>query len=212
MPWDMRMALKLAVFLSGNGTTLQNLIDRCASGELDCEITCVVSSRAEAYGLERARDSGIPALAIPRKEFADSNAFCTAIWDALSEYEVELVVLAGFMSLLTVPKAFEGRIMNVHPALIPSFCGKGMYGERVHQAVLDKGVKVTGVTVHFVDEEYDCGPIVLQNAVPVLEGDTAETLAARVQEEERKIYPRAIQLFAEDRLRVDGRTVHILPR
>lgn len=102
--------------------------------------------------------------------------------------------------------------MNVHPALIPSFCGKGMYGERVHQAVLDKGVKVTGVTVHFVDEEYDCGPIVLQNAVPVLEGDTAETLAARVQEEERKIYPRAIQLFAEDRLRVDGRTVHILPR
>lgn len=205
------MALKFGVFLSGNGTTLQNLVDRCAAGDIDGEITCVVSSRQNAYGLERARMAGIPAKAVPRGEFSDSDSFCAAIWEAVGEYEVELVALAGFMSLLTVPKAFEGRIMNVHPALIPSFCGKGMYGERVHQAVLDKGVKITGVTVHLVDEEYDRGPIVLQSPVAVLEGDTVQSLSARVQEEERKIYPRAIQLFAEDRIRVDGRTVHVLP-
>ncbi len=205
------MAIKLAVFLSGNGTTLQNIIDRCAAGELDASVVCVVSSREKAYGLERARAAGIPAIAVPRKGFNDAEAFGRAIWSAIQEYAPDLVALAGFMSLLPVPEAYAGRIMNVHPALIPAFSGKGMYGENVYQAVLDYGVKVTGVTVHFVNDEYDRGPVIAQTSVPILEDDTVEKLAARVQEEERKLYPIAIQLFAEGRLKIEGRHVRVLP-
>jgi len=155
--------------------------------------------------------AGIPAQAFPRKDYDSADTFGTAIWDFVGEYKPDLIVLAGFMSLLPVIPKYDGRIMNVHPALIPAFSGKGMYGHHVHQAVLDYGVKLTGVTVHFVDEEYDNGPIILQSAVPVEEGDTADTLAARVQAEEREVYPRAIQLFAEDRLKLEGRQVRILP-
>ncbi len=205
------MAIKLAVFLSGNGTTLQNIIDRCAAGELDAAVVCVVSSREKAYGLERARNAGIPAIAVPRKDFNDAEAFGRAIWSAVDEYAPDLVALAGFMSLLPFPEIYAGRIMNIHAALIPAFSGKGMYGERVYKAVLDYGVKVTGATVHFVNDVYDRGPVIAQSAVPVMEDDTVETLAARVQEEERKLYPIAIQLFAEGRLKIEGRHVRVLP-
>jgi formyltetrahydrofolate-dependent phosphoribosylglycinamide formyltransferase len=204
------MPLRLAVLLSGNGTTLQNIIDRIERGELDAAVQCVIGSRANAYGLERARKHSIPAVAVSRKDFADPKAFSDGIWAELGKFEVDLVVLAGFMSWLAVPPEFEHRIINVHGALIPSFCGKGMYGEHVHQAVIESGVKITGVTVHFADAEYDHGPIILQAPVPVLDDDTVETLAARIQEHERELYPKAIQLIAEGRVQVEGRRVRIL--
>lgn len=200
------MAIKLAVLLSGNGTTLQNILDRAAAGALDASVSCVISSRDGAHGLERAREANVPAVAIARKSFDSTESFSGAVWTEIEKYSVDLVVLAGFMSMLVVPPEFENRIMNVHAALIPAFCGKGMYGARVHKAVLDLGAKLTGVTVHFVDNEYDHGPIILQRPVPVAEDDTPETLAARVQAEEREAYPEAIRLFAEGRLSVvDGR-------
>ena len=205
------MALNLAVLLSGGGTTLQNIIDHIEQGALDATVACVIASRRDAYGLERARRHGIPAVALPRKDFPDDAAFNDAIWAEVRRHKADLVVLAGFMLLLHVPDDFRNRIMNIHPALIPAFCGKGMYGHHVHEAVLEHGVKVTGATVHFVDEEYDHGPIILQEAVPVLPDDTPDTLAERVQAKERELYPRAIHLFAEDRLRVEGRIVRVAP-
>ncbi|MBN2310788.1 MAG: phosphoribosylglycinamide formyltransferase [Candidatus Hydrogenedentes bacterium] len=201
------MSIKVAVLLSGSGTTLQNLIDRIERGELDASIACVVSSRKSAFGLERARNHGIPAVAVHRKDYEDLDAFNRDIWEAVRRHEAELVVLAGFMSLLEIPKDFAGRVINIHPALIPSFCGKGMYGHHVHEAVIESGVKLTGVTVHFADDEYDHGPIILQDAVPVLDNDTPDSLAERVQAMERELYPKAIQLFAEGRVVLDGRRV-----
>ena len=206
------MPLKLAVLLSGNGTTLQNFIDRIARGELDADIRCVLSSKAGAYGLTRAKDAGIHEVEIQRKDHADSASFNAALWREVDAHAVDLVVLAGFMNLLTVPEAYRGRIMNVHPALIPAFCGKGMYGHHVHEAVIDKGVKITGVTVHLVDNQYDHGPIVLQEALPVLEDDTPESLAARVQALERELYPKAITLFGQNRLKVENHRVRIVPQ
>lgn len=205
------MAVKLAVLLSGSGTTLQNLIDRIDSGALDATIACVISSREGVKGLDRAREHGIPAEAITRKKFGDdTEAFSDAIWNVIASHEVDLVCLAGFMSLIRVPDEYEARIMNTHPALIPSFCGKGMYVQHVHQAVIDYGCKLTGATIHFVDNEYDNGPIIVQESVPVYDDDTVDSLAARVQATEREIYPRAIQLFAEGRLRLEGRHVRVL--
>jgi formyltetrahydrofolate-dependent phosphoribosylglycinamide formyltransferase len=204
------MALKLAVLLSGGGTTLQNILDRIDRSELDAEVVCVVSSRTDAFGLERARQRGIPATACPRKSYPDSASFSAAIWDEVRKYDAGLVVLAGFMSLLDVPPDFEHRIMNTHPALIPAFCGKGMYGHHVYEAVLAYGAKVTGATIHFADREYDHGPIIMQRCVPVLEDDTPDSLAERVQALERELYPEAIRLFAEGRIKVEGRRVRIL--
>jgi formyltetrahydrofolate-dependent phosphoribosylglycinamide formyltransferase len=201
---------KLAVLLSGSGTTLQNLIDRIDQGLLDAKISCVISSRSDAYGLDRARIHGIPTAVFVRKHFPDTAVFSAAIWDEIRAYKADLVVLAGFMCLLDIPDDFSHRIMNVHPALIPAFCGKGMYGHHVHEAVLEYGVKVTGATVHFVDAQYDHGQIILQEAVPVLDTDTPDTLAERVQAKERELYPRAIQLFLEKRLQIEGRRVLIL--
>lgn len=206
------MPLKVAVLLSGAGSTLQNILDRAAAGTLDARVVCVVSSRAGVQGLERARAAGIPAVTVPRKDFATAEAFGEAVWREVRAQGPELVVLAGFMSLLPIPPDFRGRIINVHPALIPSFSGQGMYGHHVHEAVLAYGAKVSGATVHFVDEQYDRGPVILQRAVPVLEDDTADALAARVQAAERELYPEAIQLFAEGRLRIEGRRVRILPK
>ena len=203
------MATKVAVLLSGSGTTLQNFIDHIDRGELDVTIACVVSSRKKAYGLERARKRGIPAIAVHRKDYENLADFNRDIWDAIREHEADLVVLAGFMSLLDIPDDYLGRIINIHPALIPAFCGKGMYGHHVHEAVLEYGVKLTGVTVHFADAEYDHGPIILQDTVPVLEDDTPDTLAERVLVKERELYPKAIQLFAEGRLHLEGRRVRI---
>jgi phosphoribosylglycinamide formyltransferase-1 len=205
------MPLRIAVLLSGSGTTLQNLIDRCEKRQLDVEIAAVVSSRPGALGVERARRHSIPAHVVDRRAFPDEHAFNDTLHQILEGYSPELVVLAGFLRRLELRDRYIGRAMNIHPALIPAFSGKGFYGERVHRSVLESGVKWTGVTVHFLDEQYDTGPIILQDTVPVREEDTVETLAARVGEKEREIYPRAIQLFAEGRLRIEGRKVRILP-
>ena len=204
------MALRVAVLLSGSGTSLQNLIDRAAKGELDVEIVAVLASRSSAFGLERARRHDIPAHAVERRSFTGERAFNDALHRILERYEPDLLVFAGFLSRFELCH-YSGRAMNIHPALVPAFSGKGFYGDRVHRAVLESGVKVTGVTVHFMDDEYDTGPIILQRAVPVLDDDTHETLAARVLETERALYPEAIQLYAEGRLRIEGRRVRILP-
>ncbi|RMF85979.1 MAG: phosphoribosylglycinamide formyltransferase [Nitrospinota bacterium] len=205
----MSQPIKLAVLISGNGTTLQNLIDHIQAGKLCAEIVVVISSKPGAYGLVRAQRHGIPTHVVPRKAFADLTRFNEAINQILHSYAPDLIVLAGFLSLFQPAEPYRGKVMNIHPALIPAFCGKGYYGRRVHQAVLDYGVKISGCTVHFIDEHYDSGPIILQSAVPVKDDDTVETLAARVFQEECKLYPRAIQLYAEGKLRVEGRRVKI---
>jgi formyltetrahydrofolate-dependent phosphoribosylglycinamide formyltransferase len=201
--------LRIAVLLSGSGTSLENLFERIESGELHAEVAIVIASKTEAGGLARARRRGVPALAIPRREFPDVSKFNDAIHAALAEHEVDLVTLLGFLSPFETRGKFDARTLNVHPALIPAFSGKGFYGRRVHEAVLASGVKVTGATVHFVDAQYDHGPIILQEAVPVLEADTPESLAARVQAVERRLVPEAIRLFAEGRLEIQGRCVRI---
>jgi phosphoribosylglycinamide formyltransferase-1 len=204
------MPIQLAVLLSGGGTTLQNLIDRIESGQLDAEITCVISSRADAGGIERAEKHGLPVTIVNRSDYTgDLASFNRDIWNVIRRHHVDLVVLAGFMSLIEIPEEFNLRIINIHPALIPAFSGKGMYGRHVHQAVLEYGVKITGVTVHFVDDVYDRGPIILQEAVPVLPNDTVDSLFDRVQQTEREIYPRAIELLASKKVRVKGRRVFV---
>lgn len=202
--------LRLAVLLSGSGTSLQNLLDRCADGRLPAEVVLVVSNKADAYGLVRARQAGVAAAVVERKACASREEFSSRIFAQCRAAQADLVCLAGFMQLLHIPDDFTNRVMNIHPALIPAFCGKGFYGRHVHEAVLDFGVKVTGCTVHFADNIYDHGPIILQRVVPVLDDDTPDTLAARVQEAEREAYPEAICLFAHGRLRVEGRKVRIL--
>jgi formyltetrahydrofolate-dependent phosphoribosylglycinamide formyltransferase len=203
--------VRLAVLVSGGGTTLQNLLDRIGAGALRAEIAVVIASRSDAFGLERARRAGLPALAVPRKAYADAEAFNDALHAALEPFAVDLVVLAGFLSLFQPRTRYAGRVLNIHPALIPAFCGPGFYGDKVHRAVLASGVRVSGCTVHFADDQYDHGPIILQGAVPVLDDDTPETLAARVHGVENELYPQAIALWADDRLRIEGRRVRILP-
>lgn len=203
------MKLRLAVLLSGSGTTLQNIIDLCEAETLDATVCCVIASRPTAYGLERAAKHGIPACAITAKSHPEFDARNAAIWDEIRSHNVDLVVLAGYMSLLKVPADFTNRIINVHPALIPAFSGHGMYGHHVHEAVIAYGAKVTGATVHFVDDAYDHGPIIMQESIPVHDQDTAETLAERVQALERKLYPKAIQMIAEGRVMIEGRKVRI---
>lgn len=198
------------MLLSGTGTTFQSLAERARKGELDVELAAVVASRAAAPGLERARRLGIPAHAVDRRSIGDERAFQDALHAVLDRYAPDLLLLAGFLSRIELRGRWVGRAMNSHPALIPAFSGKGFYGDRVHRAVLDSGVKVSGATVHFVDEEYDTGPIILQQAVPVEDDDSVETLRERVQTVERDLYARAVQLFAEDRLRIEGRRVRIL--
>ncbi len=201
--------LRIAVLLSGSGTTLQNLIDRCRGGSLAAEVVVVVADRVDAFGLERARQAGIPTAVVERKACGSREEFSRRIFDHCRQHRAGLVCMAGFLQLLQIPDDFALRVMNVHPALIPAFSGKGFYGHRVHEAVLDYGAKLTGCTVHFADNVYDHGPIILQRAVAVHEDDTPETLAARVQEEEREAYPEAIGLFAAGRLQVEGRRVRV---
>ncbi|MCI0465118.1 MAG: phosphoribosylglycinamide formyltransferase [Gemmataceae bacterium] len=201
--------IRLAVLLSGGGTTLQNLLDRIADGRLSARVVQVVSNRADAFGLERARRASIPAAVFERKSYASPEEFSARIFDLCRRVKAELVCLAGFLQLIHVPDDFAGRVMNIHPALIPAFCGKGYYGRRVHESALAHGVKVSGCTVHFADNQYDHGPIILQRTVPVLDDDTPETLAARVHEQENEAYPEAIRLFAAGRLRVEGRRVRV---
>jgi formyltetrahydrofolate-dependent phosphoribosylglycinamide formyltransferase len=202
-----RPPIRLAVLLSGSGTTLQNLIERSNAGRLSAQIVHVISSKADAFGLERARQAGIPATTVERKKCTSPAEFSRRIFDTVRTAQAELVCLAGFLQLLPIPDDFLGRVLNIHPALIPAFCGKGYYGHHVHEAALAYGVKVSGCTVHFADNEYDHGPIVLQRIVPVCDDDTPDRLAARVFEQECEAYPEAIRLFAEGRLRMVGRRV-----
>ena len=206
--------VRIAVLVSGGGTNLQALIDAQSRGELkNGRSAAVLSSRPDAYALERAARAGIPSYVVARKDFASNREMTIALVDKLRELNIGLVVLAGFLHILTgeMVAAFPNAILNVHPALIPSFCGAGYYGLHVHEAALAYGVKLTGATVHFVNEEPDGGPIVLQKAVEILEGDTPEVLQRRVMEQaEWHILPQAVSLFCEGRLRVEGRIVHIL--
>jgi len=203
--------IKIGVLISGSGTNLQALIDNVEKGMIKGEITVVISDKKGAFGIERARRHGIKALEIDKKEFDDKNVFMKTIMDELEKNQVELVVLAGFLSILSEEfiEKFRNRIINIHPSLIPSFCGKGFYGLRVHKAALDYGVKVSGATVHFVDEGADTGPIILQEAVKVEEDDTPESLAARILKVEHRLLPEAVKLYCEGRLVMEGRKVKI---
>jgi phosphoribosylglycinamide formyltransferase-1 len=206
--------LKLAVLISGSGRTLKNFIDLAADSQLPVDIRLVISSSEQAGGLKFAKDAGIPTLVIRREDFekgaVGDDAFGRAIFDACRVDGVDYVAMAGFLKLAPVPPDFAGRVVNIHPALIPSFCGPGMYGHRVHQAVLDAGVKVTGCTVHFVDNVYDHGPIIWQQPVPVFDDDTADTLAKRVFEVEKEAYPQVLKLLAAGRVKLDAGRVTIL--
>ena len=204
----MASPLNIGVLVSGSGTNLQAIIDRISDGSLSAQIACVISNKADAYALERAKAHGIPAVHLDHRAFTGREAYDGALVDTLRAHGVQLVVLAGFMRIITpvLLEAFPLSIMNIHPALLPSF--PGLHAQL--QAV-QYGVKISGCTVHFVDEGTDTGPIIMQVAVPVLDGDTEETLSARIQVEEHRIFPEAIQLFAEGRLRVEGRKVTVAP-
>lgn len=203
--------LRIVVLISGGGTTLQNLIRHMDAGRLRVEIPLVISSSPKAGGIKLAADAGIPSEVIRRKAFASQDAFSRAIFDRCHEVDADLVVMGGFLKRITIPQDFTNRVVNVHPALIPSFCGDQMYGHFVHQAVLDYGVKLTGCTVHFADNQYDHGPVILQKAVPVLDDDTPDSLQERVFQAECEAYPEALQLIAEGRVTVEGRRVRIAP-
>lgn len=204
---------KIAVLVSGGGTNLQALIDAEKRGELgNGKITCVISSKADAYALTRAENNGIKTRTLIRKDFSDIASYSRAMRDLLLEEEADLIVYAGFMTILdeNVCDAFQHKMINVHPALIPSFCGKGYYGLHVHEEALRKGVKVSGATVHFVTAECDAGPIILQKAVEVQEDDTPETLQKRIMEQaEWKILPKAVQLFCDGKITVNNNKTYI---
>ena len=204
---------RIAVLVSGGGTNLQALIDAQKRGELgNGEIALVLSSKPDVYALERAANNGIPSVVLSRKEYADIAAYSRALTDTLVAENIDLVVLAGFLTIFDEQdyEAFTNKILNVHPALIPSFCGKGFYGLHVHEAALAKGVKLSGATVHIVTPECDAGPIVLQKAVAVMQDDTPETLQRRIMEEaEWKILPEAVRLFCDDKITVENNKVYI---
>jgi phosphoribosylglycinamide formyltransferase-1 len=188
--------LPIAVLISGSGTTLHNLIEKIASGALSAEIKLVLSSTPQAAGLMFARDANIPTLIVRQQDHPDPAAYSRAIFQPCRDAAVCLVVMGGFLKHVLIPSDFENRVMNIHPALLPDFGGKGMYGLRVHQAVLESGAKTSGCTVHFVDNQYDHGPVILQRSVPVLAGDTPETLQKRVFAQECEAYPEAIRQFS----------------
>lgn len=203
--------VRIAILASGGGTTMQNLLDRIGDGSLPAEIVVALSNNADAFVLERARKAGIPAHVVNRKEAGSREEFSRRMFDHCRKAKADLVCLAGFLQLIEVPDDYLGRVFNIHPSLIPAFCGKGYYGHHVHEEVIAFGAKVSGCTVHFADNQYDHGPIVLQRPVPVLDDDTPDTLAARVFEAECVAYPEAIRLFAEGRLKIEGRRVRVLP-
>lgn len=201
--------LHIAVLISGSGTTLRNFIQRMDAGLLPVEIPLVISSSSQAKGLRFAEEAGIPSAVVDRNEFDSQDAFSRAIFDRCRQSKVDLVAMAGFLKRITVPEDFTNRVTNIHPALIPSFCGAGCYGHHVHEAVLDYGAKISGCTVHFADNQYDHGPVILQKAVPVLDDDTPDSLAARIFEAECEAYPEALTLIATGRAKVEGRRVRI---
>lgn len=204
------MEKNIVVLVSGGGTNLQALIDAEKNGEIiGGKITCVISSNPNAYALERAKNNGIATRIVPRKEYADSKSYSMAILDALDEEKADLIVLAGFMTILDecITSKYAYKIINVHPALIPSFCGEGFYGLKVHEKALEYGVKVSGATIHFVNEKADAGAIILQGVVDVKKDDTPEVLQRRIMENvEWKLLPKAVSLFCQDRIEIiDGK-------
>lgn len=202
-----RVTLSLSVLVSGSGTTLQNLFDLIDAGQLPARVARVIGSREGLPAAQRAVAGRVPYDVVDRKTAGSIDAQSARVFELCDAVQSDLVVCAGWLSLLRVPQRYVNRVMNVHPALLPAFGGKGMFGRHVHDAVLQHGCKVSGCTVHFVDDQYDHGPIVLQRACPVHEDDTPDTLAARVQAEERAALPEAIRLFAAGALSVDGRIV-----
>jgi phosphoribosylglycinamide formyltransferase-1 len=204
--------LRLAVLISGSGRTLKNFIDLSAEGSLPVDIRLVISSSQEASGLHHAEHAGIPTQTFPRENYDTDAAYGKAIFDACRTAEVDYVAMAGFLKLVPVPDDFAGRVLNIHPALIPAFCGQGMYGHHVHQAVLEHGAKITGCTVHFVDNQYDHGPIIWQQPVPVFDDDTADSLAERVFQIELEAYPHVLGLLATGKVKLSGRRVSTTAR
>ncbi|MGY8766815.1 MAG: phosphoribosylglycinamide formyltransferase [Pirellulales bacterium] len=201
--------LKVAVMISGGGTTLKNLLATIARDQLWIEVVSVISSSAKASGIRYAEEAGIPFSVIRQKDFDLTEAFSEAIFSQLRETQADLTVMGGFLKHILIPADFENKVVNIHPALIPAFCGKGYYGSRVHQAAIDYGVKISGCTIHFVDDDYDHGPIIDQAVVPVEVNDTASTLAGRVFDAECDLYPKTLQAFAEGRIEINGRTIAI---
>ena len=199
--------IRLVALVSGGGTTLQNLIDRVASGALPAQIVGVVSSRADAFGVTRAERAGIPVSVVDAPPRRSRSGFADEVWAAVRGFAPDLVCFAGWLHLLPIPADVRHRVLNIHPSLLPAFGGKGMYGHHVHEAVLAYGARVTGCTVHFADDTYDTGPILVQRCVPVKDGDTPDTLAARVFQAECEAYPEAIRLIAEGKVTVQGRRV-----
>lgn len=206
------MSTRIAVLCSGGGSNLQAIIDSVEAGNIDGEIVLVLANASKAYALERAKNHGIPCEFVSKKQAGSSEAFNDILLEKLQQAKADLVVLAGYLPIVgaQIVRAFPHRIINIHPALIPSFCGVGMYGHYVHEAVLAYGAKISGATTHFVDEEVDHGGVIMQKSVPVLEGDTPETLAARVLTVEHEILPETVRLFCAGKLGVDGRHVHVL--
>jgi len=202
---------RVGILLSGSGRTLENLAREREAGRLPIEIALVVSSRPDAGGLEKARRREIPCALVDRREFDDDAGFSGEVTRRLRAAEVDLVLLAGFVHLYVIPSEYRGKVLNIHPALLPLFGGPGFYGMRVHRAVRESGARFTGCTVPYATEVYDAGPIVLQRVVPVLDDDTPETIAERVFAEECVAYPEAIRLHLEGRLRIEGRRVRVLP-
>jgi len=208
------MSIRIAILVSGHGrgSNMAAIIDACQRGEIDGQVVLVIGTRDEAPALQRATEKGVSTEVVSPSKLGEEE-YARRLLQTLGDAQVDLVCLAGFMRLLPPPvvHAYAGRVMNIHPALLPLFGGKGMYGEHVHRAVLESGMKVSGCTVHFVDEPYDTGPIIVQRCVPIEEEDTWETLAARVLAQEHQAYVQAVKLFAQGRLRVEGRRVRILP-
>jgi phosphoribosylglycinamide formyltransferase-1 len=202
-------AIRLAVCVSGGGTTLRNLIDRIGDGRLTAELAQVVASKPGIGAIAKAEAAGLP-VAVVTRAGKSLGEFSRQVFEPIRQSGADLVILGGFLALVEIPDDYLGRVLNIHPALIPAFCGKGFHGEAVHRAVLESGVKVSGCTVHFADQTYDTGPIVSQKVVPVLDDDTPATLAARVFAAECEALPEAIALYASGRLRIEGRRVRVL--
>ncbi len=206
-----RPKLRVAVLISGSGSTLRNLLEYSAAGKLHAEIVGVAASR-DCSGLEHAKSFGVPCAVVPRGRPFDVEDFSARMTTQLDQWRPDLIALGGFLSLYIIPPQYLNRVINIHPALLPGFGGKGMYGDHVHEAVLESGAKVTGCSVHVVNNEYDAGPVLAQRAVPVMEGDTVETLGERVRATERELYPQVIQWFAEGRVQIKDGEIVIGPR
>lgn len=212
MSSDTSQQISLAFLLSGNGSTLENLLSHIRKGHVDASVELVISSDPDAYGLERAENAGIPGVVVDRDAYSNREPFSKAISEQLDRMDPDLVCMGGFMHFYVVPERYKYNVINIHPSLLPRHGGEGYYGHHVHEAVLESGDEKSGCSVHFVTNDgYDEGPVILQESVPVRSDDTPEALEQRVKEKEREIYPKAVQLFAERRVHVENGTVRIVP-